>query len=249
MVSHIPTQHVRIQTCQLTERSKQGRSLDSLRTRITRPRPRETTFRVLLGHQVQELDASDQHLGGGEIDHHQLLPWHVDEVVGHRCHSRRHSQVAHSVQEGQQLLKRVRMAISPTACGCQNRFGIPFWLVGAPPILEPMIVVGLGCSLGVRDFDPWPNHRTGSVKLCVLVLTGAHRASQHAKARKVKASLKVKTSRQKLKRRNVEMSKQHKVSQVSTCRIHESKINCAMARPSSTALQSVSFCQTKTAKD
>ena len=59
--------------------------------------------------------------------------------------------MAHSVQEGQQLLKRVRMAISPTACGCQNRFGIPFWLVGAPPILEPMIVVGLGCSLGVRE--------------------------------------------------------------------------------------------------
>ena len=33
--------------------------------------------------------------------------------------------------------------------------GIPFWLVGAPPILEPILVVGLGCSLGVRalDFD------------------------------------------------------------------------------------------------
>ena len=28
--------------------------------------------------------------------------------------------------------------------------------VGAPPILEPISVVGLGCSLGVHDFDPWP---------------------------------------------------------------------------------------------
>ena len=27
---------------------------------------------------------------------------------------------------------------------------------GAPPILEPILVVGLGCSLGVRAFDPWP---------------------------------------------------------------------------------------------
>ena len=23
-------------------------------------------------------------------------------------------------------------------------------------MLEPILVVGLGCSLGVRDFDPWP---------------------------------------------------------------------------------------------
>ena len=36
----------------------------------------------------------------------------------------------------------------------QNRFGIPFWGPGAPPILEP-ILVGIG-MLGVRDFDPWP---------------------------------------------------------------------------------------------
>ena len=27
---------------------------------------------------------------------------------------------------------------------------------GAPPILGFILVVGLGCSLGVRDFDPWP---------------------------------------------------------------------------------------------
>ena len=42
----------------------------------------------------------------------------------------------------------------------QNRFGIPFWLVGAgaPPILGFLLVVGLGCSLGAnRDFYPWPN--------------------------------------------------------------------------------------------
>ena len=37
--------------------------------------------------------------------------------------------------------------------------GIPFWLglVNSPSILEPILVVGLGCSLGAnRDFDPWP---------------------------------------------------------------------------------------------
>ena len=28
--------------------------------------------------------------------------------------------------------------------------------VGAPPFVEPILVVGLGCSQGVRDFDPWP---------------------------------------------------------------------------------------------
>ena len=28
--------------------------------------------------------------------------------------------------------------------------------MNSPPILEPVLVVGLGCSLGVRDFDPWP---------------------------------------------------------------------------------------------
>ena len=44
-------------------------------------------------------------------------------------------------------------------CGCQNRFGIPCWLglVNLPPILELILVLGLGCSLGVRDFDPRPN--------------------------------------------------------------------------------------------
>ena len=36
---------------------------------------------------------------------------------------------------------------------------VPFWFVGAPPILEPILVVGL-CWIGMfslRDFDPWPN--------------------------------------------------------------------------------------------
>ena len=32
---------------------------------------------------------------------------------------------------------------------------VPFWLVGPPPILEPILVVGLGCSPN-RDFDPQP---------------------------------------------------------------------------------------------
>ena len=38
----------------------------------------------------------------------------------------------------------------------QNRVGTIFG-VGAPPILEPILVVGFGCSLGVRfGFCPWP---------------------------------------------------------------------------------------------
>ena len=54
---------------------------------------------------------------------------------------------------------------SAYGCGCQNRFGMPslFWgsdvgdWVNSPPILEPILVVGLGCSLGAnRGFDPWP---------------------------------------------------------------------------------------------
>ena len=41
----------------------------------------------------------------------------------------------------------------PKGCGSKpmrSHFG-----VGAPPIFEP-ILVGMGCSLTVRDFDPWP---------------------------------------------------------------------------------------------
>ena len=43
----------------------------------------------------------------------------------------------------------------------------------APPILEPISVVGLGCSLGAnRDFDPWPrvtiSHALVSPHACCL---------------------------------------------------------------------------------
>ena len=47
--------------------------------------------------------------------------------------------------------------VEANGCGSQNRFGIPFWLVGAPPILEPISGdwdVHCGYDL---DFDPWPN--------------------------------------------------------------------------------------------
>ena len=47
--------------------------------------------------------------------------------------------------------------------------GIPFWLVGAPPILEPILVVGLGCSVGVRGFDPWPG---GDLAILTWLLLG-----------------------------------------------------------------------------
>ena len=50
----------------------------------------------------------------------------------------------------------------------QNRWYVPFWLVGAPPILEPSLVVGL---VDVRwgydlDFDPWPGE-SAIVLLCL----------------------------------------------------------------------------------
>ena len=51
-----------------------------------------------------------------------------------------------------EVLPRGR-SLGPYGCGCQNRFGVPFWQVNAPPILVGILVVGLGCSLGVRDFD------------------------------------------------------------------------------------------------
>ena len=43
-----------------------------------------------------------------------------------------------------------------------NPCWVPIWLWLSKPfwdpmfILEPILVVGLGCSLGVRAFDPWP---------------------------------------------------------------------------------------------
>ena len=43
-------------------------------------------------------------------------------------------------------------------CGCQNRFGIPFWLVGEfTTHFRTYVRWGLGCSLGLREFGPWPN--------------------------------------------------------------------------------------------
>ena len=39
--------------------------------------------------------------------------------------------------------------------GCGSKPMGSHFGVGAPPILEP-ILVGLGCSPGVRAFDPWP---------------------------------------------------------------------------------------------
>ena len=52
----------------------------------------------------------------------------------------------------------------PSGCRCQNRFGIPFWLVGefTTHFRLPILVVGLGpvhWGLTDVDFDPWP---TGS---------------------------------------------------------------------------------------
>lgn len=62
--------------------------------------------------------------------------------------------------------KRVRPAsmIRRFACGCcQNRCGIHFWLVGEFTPSEPILVVG--CSLGVRDFEPWPCQLPGNPNL------------------------------------------------------------------------------------
>ena len=43
------------------------------------------------------------------------------------------------------------MAFFQSSAGCGSKpFWIPFWLVGEFASLEPILVVGLGCSLGVR---------------------------------------------------------------------------------------------------
>ena len=44
----------------------------------------------------------------------------------------------------------------PGAYGCGSKPMVPFWFVGAPPILEPILVKKKKRSSGVRDFDPWP---------------------------------------------------------------------------------------------
>ena len=41
------------------------------------------------------------------------------------------------------------MSQGACGCGCQNRVEIPLWLAGEF-ILEPILVVGLGCSLEER---------------------------------------------------------------------------------------------------
>ena len=63
---------------------------------------------------------------------------------------------------GYHFLRFIGMGISRRVVGQKERAAlfhkpmVPFW-VGAPPILEPILVVGLGCSLGgIRDFDKWP---------------------------------------------------------------------------------------------
>ena len=46
-------------------------------------------------------------------------------------------------------------AREPLGFGCQNFFGIPFWLglVNSPPISEPIVV---GLAWYDLAFDPWP---------------------------------------------------------------------------------------------
>ena len=64
----------------------------------------------------------------------------------------------------QEVLCQSRIALGPATgldAGVRSltfeELRIPFWLVNSPPILEPILVVGLGCSLGYDlDFDPWP---------------------------------------------------------------------------------------------
>ena len=91
--------------------------------------------------------------------------WTPCDQIGLRCQARRHlfepeETEAHEARE-------VPPAGGGYCCGGQNRFGIPFWLVVAPPILEPTLV-GLGCSLGGnRDFDPWPYVSGQGINQCL----------------------------------------------------------------------------------
>ena len=66
----------------------------------------------------------------------------------------------------------MHMLLAQLRSGCGSK---PFWYhfgVGAPPILEPILVVGLVCSLGVWHFDPWPFPVLEAPKV-VIVLKGA----------------------------------------------------------------------------
>ena len=53
----------------------------------------------------------------------------------------------------------MHLTLASCGCGCQNRLGIPCWGFGAPPILEPIRLVGLGpVHWGLTDLvlSPWP---------------------------------------------------------------------------------------------
>ena len=57
----------------------------------------------------------------------------------------------------------------------QNRFGIPFgWYVNSPPILEPILVVGLVDVHGGYDFDfdPWPSDHVSFGHTGIWILGG-----------------------------------------------------------------------------
>ena len=109
-----------------------------------------TTF-VYPGYSASKLRKAAQSQGtwqeAWQLNSETLRCRHGGEAFGlhrRRCHCR--------------CLKRVCPARPCDSCGCggQNRFGIPFWLVGEPPIL-----VGFSGDWDVHwgydlDFDPWP---------------------------------------------------------------------------------------------
>ena len=72
----------------------------------------------------------------------------------------RHPGLESSLQQLQQgLLGGLAVGALLSGCGCQNRFGIPFWLVDEFTTHFRTYVSGeRGMFTGVRDFDPWPIH-------------------------------------------------------------------------------------------
>ena len=62
----------------------------------------------------------------------------------------------HSGDQQSLLQPSARLATESYLAMVQNQWYPILGQVNSPPILEPILVVGLGCSKGVRGFDPWP---------------------------------------------------------------------------------------------
>ena len=71
-----------------------------------------------------------------------------------------HRRALREAQDDQRVVDFQKLLVCDMAVVVKFN-GIPFWLVGAftTHVRLPILVVGLGCSLGGRGFDPDPHQR------------------------------------------------------------------------------------------